>query len=280
MPTLATELARARAQLLPVAGDLAALEARLLVAHAHGLSAEALVMSPRQAVTEDSLSPLLARRLRHEPLAQILGIRAFWRDEFLVNRDVLCPRPDSETLIEALLSHRPQRAQVRHVLDLGTGSGCLLLSALREYPEASGVGVDRSQAALCVARANAHRLGLSARARWVAGRWAAPLAIAADVVLMNPPYIPTADLASLETQVREYEPHLALDGGADGLQAYRVIIPQLPSVLAPGAWVLAEVGQGQATDVAALAQAQGAQDIQFHRDLAGIARVVAFSFTR
>lgn len=276
--SIAQQLRLAALALAPVAKENAMREARLLAAHAWGMSPEDLLRDADKPRDAQALAPLLARRRAAEPVAQILGYKEFWRDRFAVSRDVLCPRADSETLIETLLRVRPQQHAALRLLDLGTGSGCLLLSALREYPNATGVGVDQSEAALAVATQNAAQLMLQERATFVHSHWCSNLDARFDVVLANPPYIPTADIAGLDADVRDYEPHRALDGGADGLDCYRQILQQLPTHLTPGAHVLFEVGAGQAHDVAALA----IHPFSLHSmvpDLAGIARVVALTFT-
>ncbi len=276
MQTIAAQLNHARTMLAPVAGDVAALEARVLAAHAWGMSAEALVLQADMMRDSAALQPLLARRLNHEPVSHILGRRGFWRDVFEVSADVLTPRADSETMVEVLLRRRPQQNTPLRMLDLGTGSGCLLLSALREYPHATGVGVDQSEAALTIARRNAESLQLHARSAFLCSDWCSNLDGQFDVVLANPPYIPTRDVAALAADVRDYEPHAALDGGADGLDCYRDIAAQILPHLAPGGVLIFEVGVGQAQDVAALGQAAGLALLDITADLAGIPRVVAF----
>ena len=276
MRAIAAQLADARAKLAPVARENAALEARLLAAHAWGMSAEALVLYGHDSREVALFAALVERRLRAEPVAQILGQKDFWKDTFTVSRDVLTPRADSETMIEALLRHRADKAAALCVLDLGTGSGCLLLSSLREYVNASGVGVDQSEAALAIARQNAVALGLADRCEMLRSNWCSNIAGTFDVVLSNPPYIPTVDIATLDADLQGFEPHAALDGGADGLDCYRAIIHQLAPHVKAGALVLFEVGQGQAADVAALGNAAGWTCKEIANDLAGIARVVAF----
>lgn len=276
MQAIAQQLQQTRLALAPVAGDAAALEARVLAARAWDMTPEALVQyadAPRDAAP---LLKLVARRLEHEPISHILGYRDFWRDTFEVTADVLTPRPDSETVIEALLR---QKAAPSRILDLGTGSGCLLLSALREYPQAYGVGVDQSAAALAVAERNAVRLGLKDRCQYVRSHWCQEVQGKFDVVISNPPYIPTADIAALDADVRDYEPHAALDGGADGLDCYRSIVQQIIPHLAPEALVLFEVGAGQAEDVAQLGQQHGFNLLEISPDLAGISRVVVLQPT-
>lgn len=276
--SIAAQLQAARLRLAPVARENAGLEARLLAAHAWGMTPEALVLYGEDVRATAPFEALVARRLAAEPVAQIVGHKDFWKARFAVTCDVLTPRADSETLLECLLRLRPQLNAAYRLLDLGTGSGCLLLSALMEYPQATGVAVDQSVAALAVATQNARQLGLLPRCNILRSNWCGALEGTFDVVLANPPYIPTAQIATLDADVRLYEPHPALDGGADGLEDYRRIVQQIRSHLNDHALLLFEVGEGQAEDVAALAQAAGFTWIEYANDLAGIARVVALEW--
>lgn len=271
MQPICAQLQHTRTVLAPVAGDAAALEARMLAARAWGMNAEGLVQHAHDVRDSAALEALVARRLMHEPVSHILGEKEFWKDTFEVTADVLTPRADSETMIEALL--RQQAAPAR-ILDLGTGSGCLLLSVLREYPNATGVAVDQSAAALAVAQRNAARLGLSERCAFVQSDWCANVQGQFDVILSNPPYIPRADIETLSADVRLFEPRAALDGGVDGLDCYRSILLQVLPHATAGALLLFEVGAGQADDVAMLGQAHGFTLIDISPDLAGISRVV------
>jgi len=282
MATIAQQLQQTREQLAPVAGDMAALEARLLAQHAWGVPHEAILRDWDKSVTEHAaqqLRDVTARRARHEPMSQIMGEKDFWKDTFLVSRDVLTPRADSETLIEALLRLRPQVDAPFSMLELGVGSGALLLSSMREYGQALGVAVDVSPAALAVAKQNAMRLGLASRVRFLEGDWCNPLDSSEkfDIVISNPPYIAHVDIAALDEDVKGYEPHLALDGGIDGLDCYRSIFSTIGSHLNAGALVLVEVGQGQAEDVAALGVRAGLHHTETCNDLACIARIVCFT---
>jgi release factor glutamine methyltransferase len=276
MSSIAQQLQQAREILAPVSGELAALEARLLAQHAWHVTPEVMVRDHEREVDAEkiaALEALVARRLTREPIAQIVGFKHFWKDDFAVTRDVLTPRADSETLIEAVLRHRPQ---AESILDLGTGSGCLLLSLLREYPQARGVGVDRSAAALNVARRNAHSTLLAPRCEFFGGSWCEPLELSHqfDIIVSNPPYIPTREIAKLMSDVRDHEPLLALDGGADGLDCYRLILRHAHAHMRPAALLAFEVGQGQAQDVAMHAQAQGFALLEIAKDIQGIDRVV------
>jgi release factor glutamine methyltransferase len=189
----------------------------------------------------------------------------------------LVPRPDSETLIEAVLQQFPDTTKEFSILDLGTGSGCLLLALLSDFPNAKGTGVDMSDAALEIARRNAEALELEPRAVFVKGDWADNIEARFDIIISNPPYIPTREIQNLAADVAEYEPVSALDGGVDGLDSYRMIFAQLPGVLAEGAYVFFETGIGQAPSVAAMAQESGLQVIDIKTDLLGIERCVVGS---
>jgi release factor glutamine methyltransferase len=216
---------------------------------------------------------LLTARLARKPLSQILGSQPFWTLDLAVTPDVLTPRADTEALVEAVLG-RCGNDDVR-VLDLGTGSGAILLALLSERSAARGLGVDLSEAALSVARQNAQRTGLAERANFVEGRWGLTLEDGQfEIIVSNPPYITTEVLAGLEPEVRDHEPKMALDGGADGLDAYRVIIADLPRLLVSGGLFALEIGYDQANRVMALADAAGLADIELVRDLGGNDRVV------
>ncbi|QJU60415.1 peptide chain release factor N(5)-glutamine methyltransferase [Sphingomonas sp. AP4-R1] len=224
----------------------ARLDAEMLMAHALGVGREALLLGDRRGPPPEGFAALVDRRLAQEPVAYITGERDFWTITLGVTPDVLIPRPDSETLIEAALDHFAGRDAPKHILDLGTGSGALLLAALSEWPEAEGVGVDISPAALAVARGNAESLGLGARASFVEGGWRGDPQ--ADLILCNPPYIGTDEV--LPVGVTDYEPAGALWAGADGLDAYRAIAPLLD--FAPGGVAVIEIGMGQGESAAAL----------------------------
>ena len=271
--TLGQHLCRGAAVLRAAEIDNPRLEARLLLAHALGIRSEAVLRDRTMPAEAPGYDALIARRAGHEPLALILGHREFWSLDFVVSPATLIPRGDSETLIEAALAALPDRPAVRRVLDLGTGTGCLLLAALHEFPAAFGIGIDLVPAAAHLAARNAAALGLADRAAFLVADWAAPLAGQFDLILSNPPYIPTPDLAGLMPEVVGHEPSSALDGGADGLTAYRCIIAILPALLAPGGVAVLELGIGQADDVAALAVAAGlSADVR--DDLAGIPRAL------
>ena len=249
------------------------LEARLLLGHALGVPPAALLRDPHASADPAAYDALIARRAAREPLAYIIGRREFWSLDFAVSPAALIPRPDSETLIEAALAAFAGRTPPARILDLGTGTGCLLLSALHEFFDAFGIGVDRSPSAAGLAAANAAALGLSDRAAFLCGDWAAPLDQRFDLVLCNPPYIPTSDVDRLMPDVANHEPRGALDGGADGFAAYRRIVPSLHVLLQPNGVAVLELGVGQVAAVATLAKEAGLVATT-RPDLAGIERAI------
>jgi release factor glutamine methyltransferase len=282
--------------------DNPALDARLLVAHALGCERVDLVLQSERVLTEDDVTrveALIARRVKREPVARILGMREFWGLPFGLNEATLEPRPDSETLVETMLAlwsgARGQQSKVPlplreggrdsaqsklcaqrlRILDLGTGTGCLLLALLHEWPEATGLGVDVAIRAVEQAMENAERLGLAGRAEFRVGDWLEGIDETFDIVVSNPPYIVSGDIPALMPDVREHDPLAALDGGTDGLDVYRHLIPRLPKFLNPNGFAVFEVGQGQAGAVRALFREAGFADITVHKDLGGIERCVA-----
>lgn len=270
-------LQRSAAKLAAAGIDNPMFEARLLAAHATGREYGQLVGLGREPVGPAEIArvdALVARRAGREPASQILGWREFWSLRFAVTPDVLTPRPDTETVIEATLAVLPDRSAPLRLLDLGTGSGCLALALLSELPSAQAVAVDASPAALAVARGNAESLGLAGRIDLQCGDWTRGLEGRFDVVVSNPPYIPQPDLAFLEPEVRRHEPALALDGGPDGLAAYRAILDDLGRLVDDRTVVAFEVGAGQADDVAELLETKGFLSPVQVCDLAGIPRVV------
>jgi len=272
--TVASALAECRAALVAAGVETAALEARLLVAAAMAVPVEQVIAWPERAIgpaARTRLAALLARRTAREPMAHILGHREFWSLEFGVTRDVLVPRPDSETVVAAALEQIADRTAALRLLDLGAGSGCLLLALLSELPQATGLGIDISSAAVAVAQKNAAALGLASRARFVRGNWLAGVDGPFDVVVSNPPYVARADLAGLPAEVR-HDPRAALDGGEDGLDAYRIIAAGLPAVLAPGGFAAIEIGAGQAEFVTAILREAGLEPWLRRSDLSGTTR--------
>lgn len=250
------------------------LDAELLMAHALGCARSDMLLRQADLVVPDAFAALLERRVAHEPVAYITGVQAFWDLELHVTPDVLIPRSDSETLIDmAVEGPAPAR-----VLDLGTGSGALLLAALSAFPDATGMGVDASAAALSVARGNAERLGFGARSSWLHKSWRETGWSAGlgqfDLILCNPPYV--EDDAALEPIVAEHEPHSALFAGPEGLDDYYILIPQIPALLTPGGVAIFEIGYTQTNAVSDLASKSGLST-EMRRDLAGKPRALRFS---
>lgn len=269
-------LAGARRALASAGIANAALDARLLVADALGIDAMRLLTHGDEALGDEAASRLadhLRRRLAHEPVARILGLREFWGLPFRLSPDTLEPRADSETVVEAALAHVADREAPLRLLDLGTGTGCLLVALLHELPRARGIGIDRAIGAARTARLNAAVNGVGARASFLCGDWAEALEARFDIVVSNPPYIRTGLIERLAPEVAAYDPRLALDGGTDGLHAYRSILRELPRLLAAGGQAVLEIGFDQADALAALAsdplEVQGVR-----RDLAGQPRAV------
>ena len=223
------------------------------------------------AVSDEQLNAFISRRLAGEPVAKIIGKKGFWKDDFIVSKDVLDPRPDSETLIEAVLEKFPDKNQTLRILDLGTGSGCLLLSLLGEYQNATGVGIDISPKALAIANQNKG----NKNAEFIVRDMRQDLSDLGlfDIMISNPPYIPTNEIQTLERDVKDYDPLLALDGGQDGLDFYRALTKQhLATTL------FIEIGKGQESQVVPLFESQGWHFVQSWKDLGGITRVSEFKF--
>lgn len=276
--TVAAALVSARRRLEAAGIESSAREARILLAHALEEAPARLVGWPERIIESEplrSFEALVDRRLRREPVAYLVGSKEFWGLAFGVDAATLIPRPDTETLVAAALEAWPSGRSPVRVLDIGTGSGCVLVSLLHEWPTALGLGVDPSAAALAVARANAVRLGVGERAAWRQGLPEAGDADVHDLVVANLPYIPSADIEALDPDVRDYEPRSALDGGADGLAVIRIVAAELPRLLAPGGLALFEVGIGQAAEVQRIFRSlSDLAPTRSWADLAGIERVV------
>jgi release factor glutamine methyltransferase len=272
------------ARRLQAAGiDSARLDARLLLGEVLRVAAPDLVAYPERPLTphEDArFLALVERRCRRQPLAQLLGRREFWGLNLHLTADTLDPRADSETLIEAALAEIGDRSRSLRLLDLGTGTGCLLLALLSELPNATGLGVDCSEAALAVARANAADLELADRAAWRCGSWGEGVTESFDLVISNPPYIPSAEIDRLMPEVARYEPRLALDGGTDGLACYREIAAAMPRRLRADGWLVLEIGSGQAEPVAAIFAAAGLCLARRRRDLGNLDRCLVIRWNR
>jgi len=281
-PTVETARRALAAQFKSAAIESAELDARILAGHVLGLDLTGLISAAQRQLTPDEsarLAQFAHRRLAGEPVARIVGEKEFWGLPLQLSSATLVPRPDTETLVELALEMLrdggPENRPLR-IADLGTGSGAILLALLSELPAAEGFGTDVSEVALQTARANAARTGLSGRATFIACDYASGLAGPFDLIASNPPYIRSADIAGLAGEVRNHDPIAALDGGADGFNAYRTLIPQAATLLAPGAPLVVEAGEGQSAQIQALMTAAGlAAAIAPKADLAGIPRAVA-----
>jgi release factor glutamine methyltransferase len=276
-PTRAQAL-RSLRQILAEAGlETAALDARLLVLAALRIPAAELIARPDLPLAPpeaETLAAFARRRLAHEPVARIAGEREFWGLPFALSPETLVPRPDTETLVETALGLVPDRRAPLRIADLGTGSGCLLVALLHERPEATGLGVDLSFGALVTARRNAQANGVGARAHFALSRWADGVAGPFDLVVSNPPYIASPVIPGLDPEVREHDSLLALDGGPDGLEPYRIILGEAGRLLAPGGLLVVEIGYDQAQAVKGLAEAHALEILTIAHDLSGNPRCV------
>jgi release factor glutamine methyltransferase len=275
--TLGSLVAEAAATLARVGFAEPRRRARRLVASALDLAPAELLAHPERVIDEqrvDYVRLALGRMADREPLSRILGRREFWGLEFALSPETLDPRPETETVVEAVLRADLGCAAPLRFLDLGTGTGCILLALLSEFPAAIGFGLDIASGAANTARRNAEALGLVERARFLVGNWGAAVSGKFDVVVSNPPYIARPALADLPREVALCDPRHALDGGSDGLDAYRSFVPELLRLLKPGGMFACEIGAGQASAVATLLRANGLAIDGCKRDLAGIARCV------
>lgn len=249
------------------------LEARLLLAHALGVTLSDLIRAPGKLIDVTAFETLLARRAAREPVAFILGHREFWSMDFAVSPATLIPRPDSEALVEAAMEAFAHRPPPERIIDLGTGTGCLLLALLQEFPSAFGIGLDLEPDAVALAKGNATRFGLCGRSAFVVGCWTNALLGRFDLIVSNPPYIPATEIEALMPEVARYEPKRALDGGSDGYEAYRAILPNVKGHLQPDGVAILELGIGQANSIVELAKEAGLQ-ASLRTDLANIPRAV------
>ena len=275
------ETARLMAQAFRMAGvEEAEIDARALLGHALRLDRAQLIAQPERILEAreiDAVSALAARRLKREPVARIFGRKEFWDQILELSPAVLVPRPETETVVEealAAVARDGTKMEKLRILDIGTGSGALLLALLGELPNAIGLGTDTSAAALAVARGNAERNGLAARCTFVACDIAKGVEGPFDLIVSNPPYIPHGEIARLAPEVRDYDPVLALDGGKDGLDAYRAIAVQVPRLLTPGGLLIVELGDGQQEAVRALFTKTGLAVGPARKDLAAIPRAL------
>ena len=281
--TLRPIVARIAERLAAAGVDTARGDAWLLLAAVTGCPRARLMAGGLDRLTaeqERRLEALVGRRSRREPMAYIVGEKEFWSLPLRVTPAVLIPRPETETVVEAALAQVRDRGAPLRILDLGTGSGCLLLALLSELPAASGLGVDLSAAALALASINAGRLSLAGRARFEQRSWGAGLEGAFDLIVGNPPYVGAAELAILEPEVRTFEPEIALIAGPDGLCAYRALVPDCARLLAEGGAVALEIGQGQGDPVAAILACHGLAVVERRPDLAGMPRCLVARASR
>jgi release factor glutamine methyltransferase len=277
-PTIAAVLADARRRLRGAGIEDADVSARRLVAATVGIAEQRLGFATEAVddAARTTLDARIARRIAGEPTGRILGTRGFWRHDFGLGPDVLEPRPDTEAVVEAALAALPSSRQRPRIADVGTGSGAILVSLLAERPDALGLGIDIAPGAVAVARRNAETAGVADRALFAVGDFASALAPDFDLVVSNPPYIPTADLAGLPAEVRLHDPCRALDGGPDGLDPYRALCAEARRVLAPGGRLVLEIGAGAQAAVTAVAGAAGLGLAEARSDLGGHVRALVF----
>ena len=278
MTTRAQALAELRRTLNEAGFETAALDARLLLLTALGIPATTLVTHPDTPLTageSETLASLARRRLAREPVARIVGIREFWGLPFRLSPETLVPRPDTETVVETALDLLPDRQAPLRIVDFGTGSGCILVALLHELPRATGLGVDLSPGALATARTNADENGVGERCHFALSRWADAVSGPFDLIVSNPPYIASGVIPTLDQEVREHDPRLALDGGPDGLGPYRILLSEAGRLLAPGGLLAVEIGYDQAEDLRSLAGSLGLEILRIAHDLSGNPRCVA-----
>jgi release factor glutamine methyltransferase len=279
LKTITQHLSDARKVLIAADVDGSALDARLLLQAACELSHEQIIAEPEKIISATQsvvFQKYITRRLAHEPVSRILGVREFYGREFVVTPAVLDPRADTEALVDLTLSlDIPVQAGI-HVLDIGTGSGAIIITLLAERATAHGVAVDLSQDALQVAKKNALRHGVSGRLQFHHGSWFEGLTSKFNLIVSNPPYIPHAEIAMLETDVKDYDPHLALDGGGDGLYAYRALAAGASAHLADQGFIVVEIGAGQASDVTDIFAHHHFKLHSQRKDLGGHVRALAF----
>lgn len=280
-PRIAGLLAEAASRLDAAGVEDPRRDARLLLAEALGVPAHRLILEPHEAVPEAAarlFTAYMDRRVAREPVARILGRREFWSLDFRVTPATLDPRPDSETLVEAVLAAFPDRSRALRVVDFGTGTGCLLLAVLSEYPHATGIGIDMAPEAVATARLNAGDLGLADRVEIRLGDWGQGIEGPFDIILSNPPYIEAGIVSTLAPEVALFDPVLALAGGDDGLAAYQALMPHVARLLAPEGRGFLELGAGQGDAVAAIAGDSGLAVLERRADLAGITRCLVLGY--
>ena len=278
--TVGEAVAAAQARLAAAGIDSPRREARLLLQIASGWEPATILGYPERRLdpaAERRLREIVARRAAREPVSRIVGRREFWSLAFALSPDTLDPRPDSETLVAACLERLPDRQAPLRILDLGTGTGCLLLALLSELPRAIGFGVDIAPGAAATARQNAAAMFLERRAFFLVGGWGAAMQGGMDAVLANPPYVPTGAIAGLSPEVARHDPLRALDGGSDGLDAHRELAPGLQRLLGPAGFACIEIGMGQVTAAAQIYAAAGLDVVARHGDLKGVERCLVLA---
>lgn len=280
--TRAEALAVLRKTLAGAGFETPALDARLLLLDALEIAPAELIVRPDEPLTRaeaETLNAFAVRRLSREPVARILGVREFWGLPFRLSPETLVPRPDTETVVETALSLIPDRNAALRIVDFGTGSGAILTALLHELPRAEGIGIDLSEEAARTARDNARANGVGHRALFAVGHWAQALDGRFDLVVSNPPYIPSPVVATLDPEVRDYDPGLALDGGADGLDPYRVLLAEAERLLSPDGFMVLEIGYDQADAVSRLAAARDLERVRLVHDLSDKPRCIALKRT-
>lgn len=269
-----------KSQLASAGIETADLEARILLEDIAGIPRSEFIFQRDKELPDDiskQINSIIDRRVQGESLGRILGYRDFWNSRFFLSSDTLEPRPDTETLIEEVLhEHRSPKS----ILDLGTGTGCILLSLLQEFPDALGMAVDKAQGACVTAAENAKRLGLENRTTILNGSWFDPIPKDSkfDLIVSNPPYIPSLEIRNLQSEVKNHDPILALDGGEDGLLPYKYLCSNLKRYLHPHGVVVLEFGVGQAYDITRIVEEAGATLIRVTNDLGGVPRVIKFTY--
>ncbi|SCY27633.1 [protein release factor]-glutamine N5-methyltransferase [Microvirga guangxiensis] len=276
--TRAQALRNLRQTLMEAGFETAAIDARLLVLSALDIPATALITNPDIPLTPaeaELLAAFTRRRLAHEPVARIVGEREFWGLPFALSAETLVPRPDTETVVETVLELLPDRQAPLLMADFGTGSGCILVALLHELPQATGLGVDLSPGALETARRNAWANGVGDRSLFALSHWADAVTGQFDLIVSNPPYIASPVIPTLDREVREHDPLLALDGGPDGLEPYRILLDEARRLLVPGGLLAVEIGYDQAEELKTLAAEKGLEIVEIAHDLSGNPRCVA-----
>lgn len=277
MQILQLALIEAKKSLKESGCESAFLDAELLLAHCLGKSREFVIGRPEYMLSENEMEAyrsVITRRKNREPVAKIIGRKEFWGREFLVNGKTLDPRPDSESLIEAILETFPDKNSELNIIDFGTGTGCLLITALSEYQNSQGIGVDIDRDTLDIAKENAQKLGLAKRSKFILNDWAEGVTGKFDLIISNPPYIKNSDIEKLAPEVSVHEPYAALAGGDDGLDCYRLLAPSMKNLLKKHGHLIFEFGMGQEEAVKTIIEQYGLKFVSFKKDMAGVIRCI------